>query len=177
VVFASGYESLRYLPRRLAKLVNTYALVSQPLAALPRGLEECLFTETMDPYLYVRTTSDNRVMIGGEDDPFLSAAFRDRCLPAKSRALRRKFRRWFPRLEVRVHRAWAGAFAATKDGLGYVDETPLLPNGYFALGVGGNGMIFSVIAAGIIRDLYTGKKNRDGALFRFDRPGAAWSAR
>jgi hypothetical protein len=38
-------------------------------------------------------------------------------------------------------------------------------------------MIFSVIAAGIIRDLYTGKKNRDRTLFRFDRPGAALSGR
>lgn len=172
VIFASGYESLRYLRKGLAKLVNTYALVSQPFAQPPRGLEECLFTETVDPYLYVRTTADNRVMMGGQDDPFLSAAFRERCLSAKTQALLRKFKRWFPALRIRPASAWAGAFAATEDGLGYVDEAPTFPNAYFALGVGGNGMIFSVIAADIICDLYRGKRNPNRHLFRFDRPGA-----
>ena len=40
---------------------------------------------------------------------------------------------------------------------------------YYALGFGGNGITFSQIAAQIITDLIQGKKNKDAAIFAFDR--------
>ena len=39
---------------------------------------------------------------------------------------------------------------------------------YFALGYGGNGITFSVIAAEMIKDMYLGKNNGEN-IFRFDR--------
>jgi glycine/D-amino acid oxidase-like deaminating enzyme len=44
-----------------------------------------------------------------------------------------------------------------------------MANAYFALGYGGNGVTYSMIAARIICDLYLGKANADARLFRFDR--------
>lgn len=171
-VLAAGYESLTSLPRGLAKLVSTFALVTQPVADPPPGLARCLFTETADPYVYARTTADGRVMIGGEDEDFTHPATRTRHLPAKTRTLLRKFRRWFPQVSLRATRRWAGTFASTADGLGYVDTTPRYRRAVFAIGVGGNGMISSVIAARLIRDQFLEKKTPDAALFRFDRPGS-----
>lgn len=170
VVFATGYESLPYLQRGLARLVSTYALVSRARKHWPRGLRECVFTETMDPYLYVRTTANDRVMMGGEDEPFTTGAARARRLPAKTQALLRKFERWFPDAQPAVSRSWAGAFAVTSDGLGYIDETPMYPHAIFVIGTGGNGMVFSTVAAGILDDLIRGRPNRDAHLFRFNRP-------
>ena len=44
------------------------------------------------------------------------------------------------------------------------------PHTYFALGFGGNGITFSVIAAVIIRDmLKLVKENKDADIFKFDR--------
>ena len=43
------------------------------------------------------------------------------------------------------------------------------PHTYFALGYGGNGITFSLIAAEIIRDVFLGRKNLDAPLFRFGR--------
>src|ERR1700739_2809036 len=60
---------------------------------------------------------------------------------------------------------WAGAFAVTKDGLFYIGTIAERPNTYFALGFGGNGITFSVIAAEILRDLIRGKKNENTLLF------------
>jgi glycine/D-amino acid oxidase-like deaminating enzyme len=40
---------------------------------------------------------------------------------------------------------------------------------YFALGYGGNGITFSMIAARLILDLYLGRPNQDAAVFAFDR--------
>lgn len=169
-VFATGYESLGYIGRRLAQLVSTYALVSRPRKHWPAGLQTCVLTETRDPYLYVRSTADGRIMMGGEDEPFSNPSTRARHLRTKTRALLRRFDRWFPNLRPAVSRAWAGAFAATRDGLGYVDQAREYPNVYFVIGAGGNGMLFSMIAADILRDLIRGRTNRDAHLFRFDRP-------
>ena len=48
---------------------SSYALVSDPLpAALLGGLLDSLVWESARPYLYLRTTPDRRLLVGGEDD-------------------------------------------------------------------------------------------------------------
>jgi glycine/D-amino acid oxidase-like deaminating enzyme len=64
---------------------------------------------------------------------------------------------------------WAGTFAETADGLPYIGTVPEFPHGYFALGYGGNGITFSLVAARIIRDAFTGRPNADAGLFGFER--------
>jgi glycine/D-amino acid oxidase-like deaminating enzyme len=75
----------------------------------------------------------------------------------------------FPAIEMRPACAWAGTFAETRDGLPYVGSVPQFPRGYFALGYGGNGITFSLVAARIIRDAILGRRNDDAELFRFNR--------
>ena len=128
-----------------------------------------LVWETARPYFYARTTSDRRIIIGGEDEPYVSAAQRDRLLAEKSRALQRRFKQWFPQIRFDLAYAWAGTFAETKDGLPFIGSHRSFPRGCFALGYGGNGITFSVLAGGIIRDFCCGRTNADAALFRLDR--------
>jgi glycine/D-amino acid oxidase-like deaminating enzyme len=44
-----------------------------------------------------------------------------------------------------------------------------MPRCYFALGFGGNGITFSIIAAEIVRDILLRRPNPHARLFRFDR--------
>ncbi|MEP7191022.1 MAG: FAD-binding oxidoreductase, partial [Roseiflexaceae bacterium] len=90
-------------------------------------------------------------------------------LDRKRDKLVKRFRELFPAIDLEVAYYWAGTFGETTDGLAYIGETSEFPNGYFALGYGGNGITYSVIAAEIIRDIYTGRPNRDAEIFRFDR--------
>jgi glycine/D-amino acid oxidase-like deaminating enzyme len=64
---------------------------------------------------------------------------------------------------------WAGTFAETEDGLPFIGPVPGLHGTYAALGYGGNGITFSVVAADIIRDLCLGRPNADAACFALDR--------
>ena len=43
------------------------------------------------------------------------------------------------------------------------------PHGYFALGYGGNGITFSLIAADLLLDLFSATPKPDLEIFRFDR--------
>ena len=170
VVFAAGYETRDFLKPKVAELISTFAVASEPMADIPGwGEDRCVIWEHAHPYLYLRTTSDGRVIVGGEDEPFRDPNRRDRVLPKKAERLAERFRDLFPEIDFRVEFAWAGTFGETKDGLAYIGAHPDWPSSFFALGYGGNGITYSVIAAEIIRDALLGRVHRHADLFRFDR--------
>src|SRR4029450_6420323 len=69
LVFATGYEFPKSVPQRGHKIASTWAIATVPQ---PRRLwpGECMIWEAADPYLYMRTTPDGRVIAGGEDEEF-----------------------------------------------------------------------------------------------------------
>lgn len=169
VFFATGYETRDILPKKLVKFRSTYALVSEPLDDLKWWPDRALIWGTGDPYPYMRTTSDNRVIVGGEDDAVLDPKRRDRQMEKKTSRLVRRFGNFFPQAHIEPAFQWAGVFGSTKDGLGYIGTHRSFPRAYFALGFGGNGITFSEIASHILADLFVGRKNEDERVFRFER--------
>lgn len=168
-VFATGYESQDFLPRRVVRLKSTYAFATEPLPSFPGWWEQCMIWETARPYLYMRTTDDGRALVGGEDDPFRNPGRRDRLVEKRTELLTARFREMFPAIDFAVDYRWAGTFGETKDGLAYIGSIPQMPHCHFVLGFGGNGITFSVIAAEITREALCGRKHPDAHLFRFDR--------
>ena len=69
--------------------MSTYAIATRPQ---PRRLwpEDCFIWEAADPYLYLRSTPDGRVICGGEDEDFADDEARDALIPQKAAAIRRK---------------------------------------------------------------------------------------
>lgn len=169
LVIACGYESQRYLSKQVEISNSTYAIVSEPYERDLFWHKNAMIWETADPYLYIRKTDTNRLIIGGKDDEFYNPAKRDAKLSQKAVALEKAFRKLFPAINFTTDFRWAGYFGKTKDGLPYIGSVPERPNTYFALGFGGNGIVFSVIAAGLITDLLSGKKNKDLSIFSFLR--------
>ena len=168
-VIAAGFESKALLNAEAGTLKSTYALISEPLPKISEWHQHCLIWESGSPYLYLRTTPEGRIIVGGEDEDFVNAKRRDALISRKTQTLVKKFGRLFPDLPLEVAYAWAGTFGETKDGLAYIGVHPRFPHVYFALGYGGNGITFSVIAAEIIRDYFLNRTNRDARLFRFSR--------
>ncbi len=167
--FATGYEARALLPKDIVRFKSTYATVSEPFASMDWWKDRALIWGTGDPYMYMRTTSDLRVLVGGKDDGVLDSRRRDRQLAKKTGELVRLFHSVFPKIEIEPAFTWAGTFGSTKDGLGYIGPHPSFPHAYFALGFGGNGITFSQIAARILPDLFLGRKNPDEKVFRFER--------
>lgn len=169
LVIACGYESGKYLSKSPEDLRCTYAMVSEPIDRKELWKDNCLIWETADPYLYLRTTADNRVLVGGKDTKYMKLASQLNILPQKTKALMKGFNQIFPHLTLKPDFSWAGAFAATVDGLPYIGQVKDHPRAWFALGYGGNGITFSLIAAQLISQSIAGKKHPDLNLFSFDR--------
>ncbi len=178
VLFATGYETPTFLDSTLTEMKSTYAMVTPPL---PAGLEpwpgRALIWESADPYFYLRTTIDGRIIAGGCDDEFIDADRRDALKDKKAELISERLAKLLPHLErdwLAPDRAWAGTFAETRDGMPIIGPHPDYPNGYFAMGYGGNGITFSLIAANLLgHRITTGKPSPDERIFRFGRGGSA----
>ena len=169
LVYATGYEVVDFISKPIVKLQSTYATISEPYSGKLPWKNNTLIWNTADPYLYMRTTEDNRIVVGGRDEKFYSPAKRDKLIQSKSGQLKKDFEKLFPGTCFLPEFSWTGTFGSTKDGLPFIGEYKPLPNSYFALGFGGNGITFSQIAGQLISDLIKGKSNKDAAIFSFDR--------
>ena len=159
-IFATGYETLKQIPRSSYKVISTWALATQPLEPDQFWPDRKIVWEASDPYLYFRTTSDNRIVAGGEDAAFADEAARDRLISSKSKTIVSKLNDLLPGRSFAIAHQWAGNFAETDDGLPIIAEPDGLKRCLAVLGAGGNGITFSVIAADIAADWIRGRKAR-----------------
>jgi glycine/D-amino acid oxidase-like deaminating enzyme len=173
LVFATGYELPHGVPRRHHKITSTWAVatVRQARDALWPG--ECCIWEAADPYLYIRTTSDGRVICGGGDEDITDEKRRDALLGRKTAMLRRKLHRLLPKLDPAVEFAWTGTFGETTTGLPIIGRVPGMPRCWIALGYGGNGTTYAAIAADIIVAAIAGRPDADADLYNFPGHEAA----
>lgn len=169
IIYCTGYECVELIKDKFVKLLSTYAIVGEIMDYELLSLSDTLFWNTADPYIYMRTTDDNRLLIGGEDEEIINAAKRDSLLEKKSRDLENKLTKILPELKFRTDFVWAGTFGQTKDGLPYIGEHPDFQNAYFVLGFGGNGITFSVIAMDMISDFLKKKSHHLSEYFKFRR--------
>jgi len=169
VVFASGYETPEMLGGDYAQLKSTYAIATNRLRDEQFWKDRALIWEHRSPYCYTRGTTDNRIVFGGEDEDVCDPELRDSVLELKSKVLLERLRSLMPWVDAKIEYTWAGTFAETEDGLPLIGGVKHLPNCHFALGYGGNGITFSLIAGQIIRDRILGKHDPDEDVFSFDR--------
>jgi glycine/D-amino acid oxidase-like deaminating enzyme len=167
VALATGYELASMLRPRGYRVVSTWAMATRPQPR-PPWPSRCLIWEAADPYLYLRTTPDNRILIGGEDEEFADEAKRDRLIPRKTATLRRKLGAMFPEADVTTDFAWAGCFGASSSSLPAIGPVPGAERCFAVLGYGGNGITFSVIAAQMFQRRLLGLADPDQDVFGFD---------
>ena len=84
IIYCNGFESSEIIKDKFVKLHSTYAIVGERFEDDQSHINDTLFWNTAKPYIYIRTTDDNRSLIGGEDEDFVNAEKRDSLLNDKS---------------------------------------------------------------------------------------------
>jgi glycine/D-amino acid oxidase-like deaminating enzyme len=147
-------------------MVSTWAIATrrQPDAIWP---QRALIWESSEPYLYLRSTADGRVICGGEDAEFSDPDKRDALTSVKAQRISRKLSRLIPKIDARPDYAWTGTFGANSTGMPTIGQVPGYPNCYAVMGYGGNGITFSMLASNLITAALLKRKLPESRLFSF----------
>lgn len=166
VVLCCGYTLPEFLSVKRHQIVSTWAAASKPQ---PENLwpSRALIWEAASPYIYIRTTPDGRIVVGGEDERHNDNERRARRTAAKIRRLKNKLELLMPHIEFEADYAWSGAFGASETGLPVIGNIPGMPRVCAVLGFGGNGTTYAQIASEMIANALSGKPEPDIDLFAF----------
>ncbi|MDR6920749.1 FAD-binding oxidoreductase [Chryseobacterium sp. 2987] len=169
IIYCIGYESKNLLKENFVNLKSTYAIVSEIDEDKFKNISSTLVWNTDDPYLYMRTTDDGRILIGGGDEDFYDAKKRDALLEKKEKEILKNLKKIKPDYHFYTDFVWAGTFGETKDGLPYIGEHKKFRNSYFVLGFGGNGITFSITGMEMASLFMKNKKHPLSQYFKFGR--------
>jgi glycine/D-amino acid oxidase-like deaminating enzyme len=141
------------------RVTTTWALATPPQPRRSRWRSEALIWEASERYLYLRTTSDNRIVVGGGDDEAVAQPDdRAKAMPDKCRYLLAGLSRLLPDAEACAETTWSGVFGTTADGLPLIGPVPDHRRILAAYGYGGNGITFGFIAAQLIAGMIGGRR-------------------
>lgn len=169
LVLANGYELPPFVRADVHQVVSTWVIATIPQQPAALWPERALVWEASDPYSYMRSTADNRIVFGGADEELKDSDERDRRIGEKSATLQAKLATLLPAADTALACEWAGFFGTTRDGLPMIGPVPGQPRCLAAFGYGGNGITFSAVAADIIARRLEGMPHSAEAWFAIDR--------
>ncbi|HAO28355.1 MAG TPA: FAD-dependent oxidoreductase [Chryseobacterium indologenes] len=169
IIYCIGYESKNLIKENFVDLKSTYAVVSEIDNDKFKNISNTLVWNTDDPYIYMRTTDDGRLLIGGGDEDFYDAEKRDSLLEKKEKEIIKSLKKIKPDYHFYPDFVWAGTFGETKDGLPYIGEHEKFKNSYFVLGFGGNGITLSATGMEMTSLFMKNKKHLLSKYFKFGR--------
>ncbi len=173
VILATGYVMPDIVCSNVHAVSSSWAIATTPQ---PRNIwkDGTLIWEDSKDYLYARTTSAGRIIIGGEDsEAAIGPDERDALIPAKSALLTKKLAALWPKATLDIEFRWSGTFDTTSDGLPLIGPVPGHKGVYAAYGYGGNGITFSFLAAQLIGDLIAGASSPLLGDFALDRDASS----
>ncbi|MDP4146292.1 MAG: FAD-dependent oxidoreductase [Bacillota bacterium] len=176
-IIATGYEAKKFISKKIVTLTRTFAVVTKPINEFKGWYNRAIIRDTNDFYSYLRVTDDNRIIIGGEDleiggerSKVSNLKDDDPLAGEKYTILTNRLKALFPQIpNIEVDFGYSALFGDTKDSLPYIGEYEDIPNCYFCLGYGSNGILYAVFGAQFLRDLYLGNPPKELNLFRIDR--------
>jgi glycine/D-amino acid oxidase-like deaminating enzyme len=164
-IFAGGYERSPLLLPPAFELLSTFVMATPPRTA-PLWREHAMIWEASDPYLYIRTSRDGRIIVGGEDIDAFDPARRDRETSERTSIIAHKAAALLGLdAPLSVDRRWSAMFGSSPDGLPAIGPAVNLPGVWLSAGFGGNGIAFAALASEILTSALSGRLDPDAACF------------
>lgn len=169
IIFAVGYDNAPFLTQKRLELNRSFVVTSSPIKDLGEWKDRALIWETQRPYLYLRTTDDNRIIAGGLDEPFSEDGGSRAHLAKRSAELAQQIKALFPMYAFETDFSWSAAFGESGDQLPFIGRHPQKGRYYYLLGYGGNGTVYSMLGSELLLDLIQGRPNRLAGLLKIGR--------
>ncbi|KOC36176.1 NAD(P)/FAD-dependent oxidoreductase [Clostridium botulinum] len=170
IVVATGYNTTLFTKRKLGTKYTTFSIGTKVIRSFDGWFNRALIRDNSNPYNYLRTTWDNRIIIGGEDINFSDNIINADIANKKYDILEQRLKSMFNNIkDIEIQYRYCGTFISTKDNLGFVGPEPTNNKLWYCLGYGANGILFTILGAMMLTEFYYGIKNRDLDLFKIDR--------
>ena len=157
IVYAIGYQPKQlHQPFFHSALNRTYVIVTNPVDDLTSWYENYMLWETARPYLYLRTTIDSRIIVGGLDENIQTPNHNNASVDAHNNTLLAELRKLFPEYDLQIDYSWNATFAETADQLPYLGVDPADEHIMYILGYGGNGTVSSMLGAELLTNIISG---------------------
>lgn len=170
VIIGAGYEDKDFKVEKNATLSSSYAVITKPVADLENWYKRTLIWETARPYVYMRTTPDHRIIIGGMDKDTAYAETRDSKMLASRDKLITEFGKLFPNIEVEPEYYLGAFYGGTHDGLPVIGQYDSYPHCYVIMAYGDNGTVYNGVLAKIVTDQILHGSSPDMDLYLQNRP-------
>lgn len=157
VIIAAGYEGLEFKKDKDCLLTSSYAVITKPVENLQQSdwYKQTLIWETARPYIYMRTTADNRIIIGGLDENTIYPEDRDSKIIHKKTKLIQEFNKLFPNVRAEPEYYLGAFYGGTHDGLPLIGQYDEFPHCHFLFAYGDNGLVYSSVLSKIITEIIT----------------------
>jgi glycine/D-amino acid oxidase-like deaminating enzyme len=149
-VFCTGYSLLPCLPQVGLSVDSTWAIASPPATGYPDWLDRTIVWEASDPYLYMRTTADGRLVAGGSDEESATKHGDPAVLSRKARRIASDAAQLLGTSPIPIEHCWSGAFGSSASGLPVIGPVPGLPGCFVVAGFGGNGITHAMLAGELL---------------------------
>lgn len=170
VVLATGYVMPDFVTSSVHKISSSWAIATPPQSRDRLWRDGALIWEASENYSYARTTTDDRIIMGGEDDDqVIDPEARDQLMPVKAEALLHRLNGLWSHAEPVAEYVWSGTFGTTTDGLPLIGGVPGHPRIHAAYGYGGNGITYGYLASRLIAASIAGQKQPWFDEFAIDR--------
>lgn len=169
VVYTTGYEPVPIGNRIGAEINRSYAIATKPIKEFTKWHKQSLIWETARPYLYLRTTADNRIIAGGLDQNISHAPKSQELIDMHAKELLLKLKELFPDYLIEIDFSYGAIFGESLDNIPFIGQHPTKEQHYYLLGYGGNGTVYSMLGSQILRGLIMDGYHQDADLVQLNR--------
>ncbi len=155
MILATGYHTSQFTDRVFGEKTITYNIVTEPHVCTTESVDGVLIRDNCDPYHYLRTTPDGRLILGGADLPLCEENYTEKKAEVQYNKLEQHLSYMFENTkDITYPYRYCGIFCSTDDNLGFVGPDTTEPHRYHCLGYGANGILFAILGAIALVNLY-----------------------
>jgi glycine/D-amino acid oxidase-like deaminating enzyme len=174
VVVATGIATAEYRQlRRHFDARDAYLVLTEAVPAAVRrtlGARGAIITDTRTPRHRIRFTDDDRILVGGADQPSVPERKREAVLVQRTGQLMYELLTMYPAISgLMPEYGWDMSYGETADGLPYIGPHRNFPRHLFALGSGGDSLTGAFLAARILLRHLQDAPDKADAVFNWTR--------
>lgn len=169
IVIATGFNWELLEKDDLCERFISYSIVTAPIKNFGWH-KEALIHDVEEPYHYLRTLPDNRIIFGGEDTPFKEKPIDENKANKKYDKLIEDLFELFPNIKgVNIDYKFCGSFGTTNDNMGLIGTSGWDEDVLLFISCGANGIINAMSGVDVLIDTLNGRKNPLTDIFSLTR--------